>query len=180
MILNPKGSLKTNLAKFDNKELNNLPLAYMKYTRWDKAYEEVPDIVKPILSAMFDLMEDDSDMNWLVDYKVRDLKAGDCGCPLEGWHTDCVANPWHPSKFETHLIFSTHYGTEFILDELEVKLEEDHFNRVLNRYGSDYWFTQVKPNTITQYTRYNLHRAPIINKDCRRMVLRLTQIELIK
>lgn len=180
MILNPKGSIKTNLAVFDTKGFDNLPLDHFKYVRWKTAYEQLPTLVKPILEKMFDLMPEDQDMNWVVDYKVRDLKKGDCGVQLEGWHLDCVTNPWHKTKPETHLLFSTHFGTEYILDELEVKEDEKHFSQVLKRYGSDYWYTTVKPNTITQYGRFNLHRAPIVKQDCRRVTLRLTQTEVIK
>lgn len=180
MILNPKGSLKQNLAYFKDEGFNDLPLAHIKYMRWDKAYDEVPSIVKPILLKMFELMPEHKDMNWVVDYKVRDLKRGDCGVALAGWHLDCVSNPWHPTLMEDHLLFSTHFGTEYILDELEVGEDETHFSKVLSRYGNDYWYTQVKPYTITQYSRFNLHRAPIVKQDCRRMTLRLTQTEVIK
>ena len=182
MMLNPKGSLKTNLAVFNTEGFSDLPLEHIKYMRWDKAYTQVPEIVKPILLKMFDLMPEDKDMQWVVDYKVVDLKKGDCGVKLEGWHLDCVSNPWHKSKPETHLLFSTEYGTEFLTDEMIVEPNEDHFSKVLREYNG--WFSfnhiQVKPNTITQYSRFSLHRAPIVKQDCRRVTLRLTQTEVIK
>lgn len=178
MVLNPKGSLITNLAVFDTKGFDKLPLAHIKYEHWYKAYEDIPHIVKPVLDKMFSIMPD-NDKHWLVDYKVRDLKKGDSGVDVAGWHLDCITNPRHNSKPETHLLFSTHFGTEYILDELEVLPEETHFKQVLKRYSDDFWFAQVKPNTITQYGRFNLHRAPIAKYDCRRMTLRLTQTEVI-
>lgn len=181
MYLNPIGSLKINLAEFHNDEFDNLPLAHIKYMHWDKAYEELPDIVKPILGKMFDLMPEDKKMQWVVDYKVKDLKVGDCGVPLEGWHLDCVTNPHHQTKPETHLLFSTHFGTEFVKNPWCVGENDIHFKNVVDFYQDlDKSFISVKPNTITQYGRFNLHRAPIVTKDCRRMTLRLTQTEVIK
>ena len=76
MILNPKGSLKTNLAVFDTEGFYSLPLEHIKYERWDRAYDKLPKMVKPILERMFGLIEEDQTMNWVVDYKVVDLKKG--------------------------------------------------------------------------------------------------------
>ena len=181
MILNPKGSLKTDLAVFDTEDYSALPLEHIKYMRWDRAYNIVPNIVKPVLECMFDLMPENKDMQWVVDYKVVDLKKGDCGVKLEGWHLDCVPNPWHKSLPETHLLFSTHFGTEFLVDEMLVRPNDNHFSKVLEECGGWFEFNniQVRPNTITQYSRFNLHRAPIVQTDCRRMTLRLTQTEVI-
>ncbi len=154
----------------------------MKYQRWDRAFHFAPDPVKNVLDKMLDIMHlhDDRDMRWVVDYKVRDLKKGDFGCPLPEFHTDCVANPWHESKPETHLVFSTHVGTKFIETPIPVRPEDDHFNKVM----ADKWdwclrYRQVRPNTITKYGRFNMHAGPLILKDCRRVLIRLSQTEVI-
>ncbi len=182
MKLNTKGSLITKIKQY-NPPVSELPLCYMKYVTPHKALEDLPKYTNDILMDMIDIMSllKDSKMHWLVDYKVVDLRKGDCGVKLEGWHLDCVSDPWHKSKPETHLLFSTDFGTEYIVDELDVKENEHHFCDVLNRYNNyPFVIRQAQPYTITQYGRFNLHRAPIVTKDCRRMTLRLTQTEIIK
>ena len=111
MIILNKDSLELDLFEYVEEAFASLPVQMFKYKRWDWAYENVPDVVKPLLTKMFDVMPPDQDMKWLVDYKVRDLKVGDCGCALDGWHLDVVENPWHESKPDFHLIYSTEFGT---------------------------------------------------------------------
>lgn len=166
-----------DLAKFS--ELGELPLAFFKYKSVQYAQENVPKAIEPILAKMLELMPVDKTMRLVVDYKVRDLRAGDCGCPLEGWHIDCVTNPQHRSKPETHLIFTSCFGTEFITTPMKVEQDDIHFSTVLSRH-QEFDYIQVEPNTITGYSRFNLHRGPLVKEDCRRAVLRLTQTEVIQ
>lgn len=182
MYFNPKGSLKTGLAHFPSEWFNELPLTYFKYIPFDRAQKILPEPMKLVFDRMLKLIVAREGMRLLVDYKVRDLKRGDYGCPLKGWHIDCVTNPRHKSRPERHLIFSTEFGTEYMTTPLEVLAEEEHFSKTVERLtsaNSKVAYIQVIPNTITQYERLNLHRGPLITKDCRRVVLRLTQTEVI-
>ena len=180
MLLNPEGSLELNLWE-DRRDFSSLPLKQFKYKRWDWAYEQgVDKSVRPILDKMFDLASDESgSYKWLVDYKVRDLKSGECGCPLDFWHLDVVENPWHDSKPDIHFLFSTEIGTEFITTPMSITEDDTSFKGVVER-SEGFHVVQAVPNTISKYGRFNLHRGPRVTKDCRRMLLRLTLTEVIK
>lgn len=112
----------------------------------------------------------------LVDYRVLDLEAGDCCCYLDHWHLDVVRNPYHSSRPENHLIFTTTIGTEFILDELEC-YTNDFGDAVVERMP--YTILHAPVNAITQYGRYNLHRAPTVSEACRRVLIRVTQTDVM-
>lgn len=180
MYLNPEGSFKLNLLEWEDEAFSSLPLQEIKYGRWDKSYHLVPTPVKQLLQRMFAMMSTlgSEDREWYVDYKVRDLKVGDCGCAIPGWHTDVVSNPWHKSKPDVHLLFTTEVGTDIAIEQLEVFESDKHFNDVLKRH-KNIEFVTAKPNTVSMYGRWNLHRAPIVQKDCRRMLLRLTATKVI-
>lgn len=178
--LNPANSLKLNLWEgFVDTSL--LPLQELKYCPLIKACTLIPEHVLTILDEMVDFsMEQEwTGMRLLVDYKVRDLKAGDCGCPLDFWHLDVTENPNHPTKPDIHYLYSTHFGTEFITTPMDVFEEDISFKQVLDRHKGFEYLT-AKPNTINRYTRANLHRGPRVTEDCRRMLLRLTLTEVIK
>lgn len=178
-------SLKLNIAEYWDEAFASLPAQMFKYMRWDRAFTLLPPSVQPLLEQMFDLMskEDTGGMQWFVDYKVRDLSEGDCGCPLDGWHLDVVTNPWHKSKPDIHMIYSTEIGTEFLVRKMPVFPDEDSFNKTLSIYNPEALERDVvraKPNHISMYNRFQLHRGPVVNKPCKRMLLRLTATEVIK
>lgn len=185
LILN-KDSLDLNIFEYWDEAFASLPVQEFKYKRWDWAFDKgVPKVVQPLLQKMLDLMAvyDDKSLRWLVDYKVRDLKAGDCGCTREGWHLDVVENPWHESKPDFHLIYSTEIGTDFLTRKVPVFPDEDHFNKTLSIYDPEAlesFAVSSKPNHVSTYNRFQLHRGPIVKKDCRRMLLRLTATEVIR
>ncbi|MNF84147.1 hypothetical protein D3C85_755680 [compost metagenome] len=185
MILLNKDSLALNIFEYWDEAFASLPVQEFKYKRWDWAYDKgVPKVVNPLLQKMFDLMPPDQDLRWLVDYKVRELKAGDCGCKLEGWHLDVVESPWHDSKPDFHLIYSTEVGTDFLAQPIPSFQDDGHFLRSLEPFNLDYLenhrVVSSKPNHVSAYNRYQLHRGPIVKRDCKRMLLRLTATEVIK
>jgi hypothetical protein len=109
-----------------------------------------------------------------IDYKVRELNTGDCGCPLEQWHIDVTKNPLHDSRPDIHFIFSTVIGTEFMLDE--ISCVEDDFSKL--KLPSNPRIFQAMPNSIVQYNRFNMHRGPIVKEPCRRVLIRVTQTDV--
>jgi hypothetical protein len=187
MLLLNKDSLELNIFEYWDEAFASLPVEEFKYKRWDWAFDKgVPEVVKPLLQKMLDLMAvcDDKSLRWLVDYKVRDLKAGDCGCALEGWHLDVVTNPWHESKPDFHLIYSTEIGTDFLTQPIPCFPEDTHFKQCLDPFNLEYLeqhkAVSSKPNHVSAYNRWQLHRGPIVKKDCKRMLLRVTATEVIK
>lgn len=159
---------------------DDLPLQEFKYQGFLKAYHLVPEPVRELLNKMIPLVDEREEMRWVVDYKVRDLKANKAGCFFPGFHLDCVTDPWHPSKAETHLIYSNSPGTLFMETPIQALREERHFKDVLKR--TEDWcmrFRKANDNTVTRYGRANLHASPIMKEDCRRVLLRVTQTQVI-
>ncbi len=177
-------SLSLNIFEYVDESFSSLPLKEFKYKRWDWALQEgVHESVRPLLLKMLDLMPPDKDLRWLVDYKVRDLKAGDCGCVLEGWHLDVVTDPNHNTKPDFHLIYSTEVGTDFLTNPIYFDKDVNHFKKGLEIYNDEYLESQAisaKPNWVSAYNRFQLHRGPRIMKNCRRMLLRVTATQVIK
>lgn len=178
--INLNENLGTNLLSFPNFDGSKLPLAFIKYQRIERVINDIPNSIQDIVVDMLNLFEPtkaEKKVKILIDYKVRDLKRGDTGCPIPGWHTDYTENPNNDQSLEEHLIFTTHIGTEFITTPMEVTPFDDHYSEVLAR-NPIYDFVGVAPNTVTRYNRLNLHRCPIMVEDCRRVVIRLTKILL--
>lgn len=177
--LNPLDSLNLDLWE-GAVNTASLPLQELKYCPLAKAYLQLPDEAANVLHRMLGFASDDSweRMKLLVDYKVRDLKEGDCGCALDFWHLDVTSNPNHPTNPDIHYLYATDFGTEFITTPMDFFEDDVHFTDVLER-NKDFVYATAKPNTISKYTRFNLHRGPIVTRDCRRMLLRLTLTEVI-
>lgn len=93
----------------------------------------------------------------VIDFKVRTLKAGEYGCPLPDWHYDCVKEYNHPSRHEHHIIYVNEQGTLFD--------KENPF--------------QIGDGEIWEYGR-DLHASPKLTKDVKRVLIRLTENDLIK
>tara|TARA_Y100000114_G_C11764120_1_gene332338 strand:+ start:31577 stop:32152 length:576 start_codon:yes stop_codon:yes gene_type:complete len=179
-----KDSLSLDLFEYRDEAFASLPVQEFKYKRWDWAFDKgVHKSVQPLLEKMLDMMSliDDKGMRWLVDYKVRDLKVGDCGCILEGWHLDVVSNPNHKSNPDHHLIYSTEFGTDFVAQPIEYTATTNHFNSCLSDLDAESLpYVTAKPSHISAYNRFQLHRGPIVTRDCRRMLLRLTATEVVR
>lgn len=91
--------------------------------------------------------------NYLVDFKVRNLVKGRSGCPVPGWHYDCVRDKNHPSREEHHLLYTNIDGTLFLCED----------GRHIKAGDSQVW----------EYGR-ELHSAPFVMSNCKRVLIRLT------
>lgn len=169
-------NLGLNVLVFPDFDTADLPLAFIKYQKLERVIDSLPVSIKDIVSCMLPLFsQHHGRYKILLDYKVRSLRKGETGCPLGNWHTDYIENPNAIHSSEEHLIFSTHIGTEFITTPMEVTPTDTHFSEVLAR-NPKYDFVAAQPNTVTRYSRLNLHRGPVMLKDCRRAVIRLSKI----
>lgn len=135
---------------------------------------KLPWQARRILDRMEEYLEQDY-KNTLLDFKVRTLNAGECGCPLEGWHIDVTRNPNHNSKPDRHIIYSTIVGTEFMTDRIETDAQD--FANVDIPHDVKIWRSPA--DSIVMYDRFNLHRGPIVEKPCKRVLIRLTQTDII-
>lgn len=184
MYLN-KDSLKLDIFEYWDESFSSLPLQEIKYGKFLQSFNLLPTPVKPLCLKMEEILHKEklssNKYKLLIDYKVRELKSGSCGCMLEGWHLDVVENPNHKSNPDLHAIYSTEVGTNFVIFPMEVYPSDRHFKHVLERYeNTNVSFVRSKQNNIHMYNRFQLHSGPKIEKDCRRMVLRLTLTEVIK
>lgn len=89
----------------------------------------------------------------LIDIKIRKHLAGDCTC-IEGFHYDCVKELDDPTPLEQHCIWTNTEGTFF-----------EEF--------------RAEPMNYYVYGRH-LHKGPVVEKDCVRALIRLTQSDVIK
>lgn len=176
--LNPSGSLMLDLWEWEG-IFPLLPLQEMKYVPIKRAFGQLPPPAKVVLDKMLEFVEHTPNMKLFVDYKVRDLKKGDCGCALDFWHLDVVENPRHPTPPDKHWLFTTEYGTDVMTTPITIYKHETTFREVVTRAQGYEWVTTT-PNTITSYGRFNLHKAPRMGRDCQRVMIRLTQTEVIK
>ncbi|MNL01291.1 hypothetical protein D3C87_1217560 [compost metagenome] len=113
-----------------------------------------------------------------VDLKVYDLKAGDFTC-IPGWHIDTVTDPRHDSRPENHLIYTNVYGTDFVTTPIAFSEEKTHFSQVIAEIPEDNYLTAA-PNSIYQYGRFHLHRGAQVAADCRRVLVRITETDVIR
>lgn len=156
---------------------DDLPLQEIKYGSYKKIAKDAPDDVVKLVDQMMGYI--DKDMPIRIDYRVRDLKSGQHGCMLPDWHMDCVTNPFHDSRPETHLIYSNVCGTLFMTDELDVREDETHFRSTIKRHGGPFSHIQAEDNRVYMFNRFNLHASPVMTRDCRRVIIRLTKSEVV-
>lgn len=98
-----------------------------------------------------------------LDVKVRNLKEGDSGDHLNQIHTDYVKDYNHPNKPETHLLYTNTGRTKFFdLVDGEYKL-----------------IGETEPNSIYKYNR-EYHQSPIVEKACKRLMIRLSYCDRLK
>lgn len=98
-----------------------------------------------------------------LDVKVRNLKEGDSGDHLNQVHLDWTKDFNHPNKPETHLLYTNTGGTKF-------------FDLVDGEYK---FIGETEPNSIYKYGRIH-HQSPIVEKACKRIMLRLSFVDRLK
>ena len=98
-----------------------------------------------------------------LDVKVRNLKEGDSGDHLNQVHLDWTKDFNHPNKQETHLLYTNSGHTKFFdLVDGEYKL-----------------IGETEPNSIYKYGR-EYHQSPIVEKACKRVMIRLSFCDRLK
>jgi len=130
----------------------------------------------------------------LVDIKTHHLKAGQIPA-LPHWHFDCVKNPLYDScsanrdkmsRFlsrsveEVHHIFisSPYCRTEFLAESFETDLDPLDGPRFDDKIG-DVKGAKIEACRIYSYKRH-LHRATPAEQDCTRLLVRVTESDIIK
>lgn len=168
--LNPKGSIELNLFKY-SAPVHKIPDLVLKYENPNKVLKEADESLKPLITTMLEVMKKFDDREIVIDYKVRSLNDGDYGSGIYGYHLDCCNDIWDDFEPETHLIYSTVIGTKFIVDELDI----EGYNNIREVLEGE-WFSEVHAptETVHKYTSKVLHSCPIVNRDCQRILIRVT------
>lgn len=157
--------------------LGCLEPAYFKSIPFKRAIATFPQPAVELLTQMMQWAEG-KHKSVRVDLKVYDLKAGDYTC-IPGWHIDTVTNPRHDSRPENHLIYTNVYGTDFVSTPIAFSEEKTHFSQVIAEIPEDNYLTAT-PNSIYQYGRFHLHRGAQVTTDCRRVLVRITETDIIR
>lgn len=157
---------------FDWSDVAVQTIKYKKFT--DKLFDSLPQQAQHVVWSMMGFAPRGFN-NTLLDFKVKELDTGDCGCFLEDWHMDVTRNPKHPSRPDYHLIYTTVVGTEFMLDRLHQDVED--FSNLILSDEPEVW--QAPANSIVLFTRYNLHRGPVVQYPCKRVLIRMTYTDII-
>lgn len=118
----------------------------------------------------------------LLDVKIVDLKKGQLPC-LPGWHLDCTMHPEHKTKPETHHIFVWGAGcrTRFVVSPIEIPTANGRLieaDRAVREQKPEVF--QVDECTLTRYYRDNLHAPSKATKAGKRILIRITETDLVK
>lgn len=117
----------------------------------------------------------------LIDVKVQDLVPSKTSC-IPGWHLDGPENPLHDSKPEIHHLYIHEEGgeTEFIRDEFKLEVNGVMSQRdIVKMIPDDVRTTKATAGHFTTFTRFDFHRGINVKKPMRRLLVRLTETDVI-
>lgn len=167
--LNPVGSIELNLFSWEIPD--NLPLQEFKYASPKKVLDSIPKEMVQLVQRMIDEIKKYDSRSVVVDYRVRELNAGDSGSQIYGYHLDCTNDIHDDYEPETHIIFNTIQGTSFITNPINTI----GYNTVQDILNNEVLIEAVAPtNTAHKYTSKVLHNCPLIEKQCQRVLIRVT------
>jgi hypothetical protein len=117
----------------------------------------------------------------LIDVKVQNLVPSKTSC-IPGWHLDGPENPLHPSRPEVHHLYIHEKGgeTEFIADSFELGIDggmKQH--EIVKMIPENVSVTKSVAGCFTSFTRFDFHRGINVKKPMKRLLIRLTETDLI-
>jgi hypothetical protein len=152
--------------------MSDLPDVDYKFASLDFIKKNTTDYVRMILDRVPIVGEH---RNILVDSKVHYLKKGQTPA-LPHWHFDCVGDPRDEALEENHHLFITEgCSTNFLKEEVEIDLPFGFSHSIFNGLVGQ----KIEPYRIYSYRRH-LHQATPAEKDCVRLLIRVTESNLIK
>lgn len=167
--LNPTGSIDLNLFTWEVPE--ELPVQEFKYASPKKVLANIPDTMVPLVQKMIDEVRKYDSREVVIDYRVRNLNEGDSGSGIYGYHLDCTNDIHDDFEPETHIIFGTVQGTHFIMNEIDPTGFKDVADVIEN---AELVEMVCSTNTAHKYTSKVLHNCPRLEKDCQRLLIRVT------
>lgn len=187
MLLHFKNSLKI-IHEFSPKEISKLENCAYKYaplcnleTKIDPQLNEIFDTIKNFAVNSFRYTS--------MDFKIQFLKKHTYPCP-PAWHVDGDID-YSFINADRYLLFIDSFfcQTEFINEELEIKVEDNFFTKPkayqvnkLNELVSSLKVETIslKPWQLVEYNNNTLHKGVISKKDHQRVLMRLNQSNTIK
>lgn len=118
----------------------------------------------------------------LVDVKVQNLEPSQTSC-IPGWHLDGPGNPLHPSSKERHHLYIHEEGgeTEFIAEAFYLNISQTmSMKEIVDMIPDGLPVMKVKPRRFTSFTRFDFHRGINVAKPMKRLLVRLTETDVIK
>ena len=116
----------------------------------------------------------------LIDMKVQDLVPTTTSC-IAGWHLDGPSNPMHDSRGETHHLFIHGGGaTEFVDQSLMIRVTPDMNQRdLVAQIPEDVAVMAIPEDSFNTFTRWDFHRGINVDKPTRRLLIRLTETDIV-
>jgi hypothetical protein len=117
----------------------------------------------------------------LIDVKVQNLFPSKTSC-IPGWHLDGPENPLHPSRPELHHLYIHEKGgeTEFIADSFELAIDSNMKQReIVKLIPENVSVTKSVAGCFATFTRFDFHRGINVKKPMKRLLVRLTETDLI-
>ena len=117
----------------------------------------------------------------LIDIKVQDLVPDITSC-IPGWHLDGPENPLHDGTPETHHLFIHGGGpTEFIAQALMLRVTPEMTQRdLVSQIPKDVAVEPIPENGFNTFTRYDFHRGVNVKKPIQRLLIRVTETDIIR
>lgn len=161
--------LKLNVLKVDNP--GYVPEQFLKYVPLNRGMNDLPSSVVPIVNSMVNLVREVDNRDICIDYKVRNLSQGDFGSGLSAWHLDCTNDIHSEFKPETHAIYASCFGTHFANKPID-RFKYTNLGELISNESID--SVVADEGYIHMYDSHTLHRCPIVNKECQRILIRIT------
>ena len=187
--LNKRESLKFTYKKPDIQIINEslsidsddmLKQQTYKYADYSLAHTFSTPSVRNLLNSV---PHDTSFKYRIVDVKIGYLRVGQAQANLF-WHTDCTMNPWDASRPENNYIFisGANCRTEFIYEDISIDYKSNNYilemNKSIKEANPKTVF--IDENIVYKYDRFAIHRANKAKSDGLRLLIRVTETDLIR
>lgn len=173
ILINPTiniiGTIKNNQSI-----INSMPLVIDKGMSLKMALKKYGHI--DIINSVLNLITGDiGTQNLSIAVKVTKHNINSVVC-IPGWHIDTVRNFLDPRPIETHYLWVSHTGTEFLNNniELDSTLGIIDFCDIVNSIKNED-IIKTTPNDIIKYNRYNLHRGCKSESEEKRLLIRASR-----
>lgn len=170
--------------EFRQPDLEDFPELNFKNAHVNHVLENTTDYIRTVIK---NIKLVGGRAHTIVDIKVHDIEPGKHPC-LPGWHCDSVIDPSHPTEGEIHHIFVTGQAslTEFIGEPIclciDSRLQQQ---QLLNSFRNQ--ICNINPRiiripscTITTYGRLDFHRGSTGLFNEKRLLIRVTETDLIR